>query len=92
MNDDALYVRWDDGHESTYAIRWLLERNFDADRGRDEYRRIKWTAESFATIFRSFNYEDVIKRCRETTVLDSIIITVNYTPRMEQRRDFDFEK
>jgi len=65
VNDDALRVEWDDGHRSTYDVQWLLERHFNEDR-RDECRQIKWTAESFATIFRSFNYEDVIKRFGRT--------------------------
>lgn len=62
INDDALYVKWDDSHESTYDLQWLLERNFNEDQERREYQQIKWTAESFSTMLRSFKYENVIKR------------------------------
>jgi len=61
VNDDVLRVEWDDGHESAYGVQWLLERSFDEDR-RDPCRRIGWTAESFAAVFRSFSYEGVIAR------------------------------
>lgn len=62
INDDSLYVKWNDSHESTYDLKWLLERYFNESPEHQEYNQVKWTAESFATIFRSFKYEDVIKR------------------------------
>jgi len=62
ISNDKLYVKWDDSHESTYDLHWLLERNFNEGRERHENQQVKWTAESFSAIFRSFKYEDVIKR------------------------------
>jgi hypothetical protein len=58
----VLYVKWDDSHVSTYDLQWLLERNFNEGQERREYQQIKWTAESFSTMLRSFKYENVIKR------------------------------
>lgn len=55
-------MKWDDSHESTYDLQWLLERNFNEGQERHENQQVKWTAESFSAIFRSFKYEDVIKR------------------------------
>jgi len=60
--DDALYVKWDDSHESIYDLQWLLQRNFNEGQEHVEYHKIKWTGESFASILRSFEYDDVIKR------------------------------
>lgn len=62
VSDKTLYLKWDDSHESTYNLQWLRERNFDEGQEHWQYRQVKWTGESFATIFRSFEYEDVIKR------------------------------
>lgn len=62
INDNALYVKWDDGHESTYGLQWLLERNFNDGQEHWGYEQVKWTKKSFATIFRSFEYEDIVKR------------------------------
>eukprot|EP00102_Acyrthosiphon_pisum_P007251 XP_003241881.2 PREDICTED: gamma-butyrobetaine dioxygenase [Acyrthosiphon pisum] len=59
--NDKLYVKWDDSHESTYDLQWLLERNFNEGQERHENQQVKWTAESFSAIFQSFKYEDVIK-------------------------------
>ncbi|VVC38057.1 Domain of unknown function DUF971,TauD/TfdA-like domain [Cinara cedri] len=64
-DSNTLYVKWDDGHESTYDLQWLLERRFNEGRQREGYQllqlqQVKWTAKSFATMFRSFEYEDVI--------------------------------
>uniref|UniRef100_A0A2S2R6B3 Gamma-butyrobetaine dioxygenase n=1 Tax=Sipha flava TaxID=143950 RepID=A0A2S2R6B3_9HEMI len=61
ISDDVLYVKWDDSHVSTYDLQWLLERNFNEGQERREYQQIKWTAESFSTMLRSFKYENVIK-------------------------------
>lgn len=62
ISDDTLYVKWDDSHESNYDLQWLLERNFNEGQEGREYQQVKWTAESFSTILRSFKYENVIKR------------------------------
>lgn len=69
VSDDTLYVKWDDSHESTYDLQWLLERNFNEGQERHEYQQVKWTAKSFSTIFRSFKYEDVIKRSYHCPVI-----------------------
>ncbi|KAF0766826.1 gamma-butyrobetaine dioxygenase [Aphis craccivora] len=66
ISNDKLYVKWDDSHESTYDLQWLLERNFNEGQERHENQQVKWTAESFSAIFRSFKYEDVIKRSDKT--------------------------
>ncbi|XP_050438288.1 gamma-butyrobetaine dioxygenase-like [Adelges cooleyi] len=62
--DDTLYIKWDDGQQSTYGLQWLLERNFNDnnDYRPDHQQRIKWTAETFPTIFQSYEYEHIIKR------------------------------
>lgn len=69
VSDDTLYVKWDDSHESTYDLQWLLERNFNEGQERHEYQQVKWTVKSFSTIFRSFKYEDVIKRSYHCPVI-----------------------
>ncbi|KAL5238412.1 hypothetical protein ACI65C_005822 [Semiaphis heraclei] len=61
ISNDKLYVKWDDSHESTYDLQWLLKRNFNEGQERHENQQVKWTAESFTTIFRSFKYDDVVK-------------------------------
>uniref|UniRef100_A0A2H8U0Q2 Trimethyllysine dioxygenase, mitochondrial n=1 Tax=Melanaphis sacchari TaxID=742174 RepID=A0A2H8U0Q2_9HEMI len=61
ISNDKLYVKWDDSHESTYDLQWLLERNFNEGQEHHNNQQVKWTAESFSAIFRSFEYEDVIK-------------------------------
>ncbi|XP_050530564.1 gamma-butyrobetaine dioxygenase-like [Daktulosphaira vitifoliae] len=61
---DELYVKWDDGHESTYGLQWLSVRKFNGGQQHhlEHQRRVKWTAETFSSILRSFKYDDIIKR------------------------------
>lgn len=75
-------MKWDDNHESTYELKWLIDRQFNEVRDQ-KYQQIKWTAESFVKIFRSFKYEDVIKRLYIHTVnclFEFLFIIIYYIP------------